>query len=199
MAKGYSEKAQNEGLNAEERNRNKWAQRNADMLTPILKLSASEYCNQITYDAIQVLGGAGVLENLPVARLYRDARVTTIYEGTSQLQVVAATKYISNGELASSIRERISSITESDIAERYTRLADEFEQSIAYCVERGGDFLQLHQRRLVEMGSHLVMSLLLYNERGADNRAEQSFRLYLALSEAWSAERRRFIEIFEQI
>ena len=199
LAKGYSEKAQNEGLSAEERNRNKWAQRNADMLTPILKLSASEYCNQITYNAIQVLGGAGVLENLPVARLYRDARVTTIYEGTSQLQVVAATKYISNGELASSIRERISSIPESDIAERYTHLADEFEQSIAYCVERGGDFLQLHQRRLVEMGSHLVMSLLLYNERGADSRAEQSFRLYLALSEAWSAERRRFIEIFEQI
>ncbi len=199
LAKGYSEKAQNEGLSTDERNRYKWAQRNADMLTPILKLSASEYCNQITYDAIQVLGGAGVLENLPVARLYRDARVTTIYEGTSQLQVVAASKYITNGDLASSIRERISAISESDIAERFTHLADEFEQIAAYCIERGDNFLQHHQRRLVEMGSHIIMSLLLYSEQGADTRTKQSFRHYLALCEAWNIERKRYIEIFEQI
>ncbi|MBE6211464.1 MAG: acyl-CoA dehydrogenase [Rikenellaceae bacterium] len=199
LAKGYSEKLQNEGLSTEERNRYKWAQRNADMLTPILKLSTSEYCNQITYDAIQVFGGAGVLENIPVARLYRDARVTTIYEGTSQLQVVAAVKYISNGELLASIRERITSVSEPELAERFARLADEFEQAVTYCTERGSEFFTLHQRRLVEMGAHIVMSHLLYTERHADERAEQSFRHYLAMTEAWSAERKRFIEVFDAL
>ena len=201
LAKGYTEKAKNEGLEGDERQRNKWAQRNADMLTPILKLLASEYSNQVTYDAIQVFGGSGVVEDFPVARLYRDARVTTIYEGTSQLQVVAAVKYISNGELLASIRDRIASISEPELAERFTHLADELEHAVNYCTERGNDLFTLHQRRLVEMGGHLVMSQLLYAERGVDERAEQSFRHYLAMTEAWSAERKRFIEIFspEQI
>ena len=165
------------------------------MLTPILKLLASEYCNQVTYDAIQVFGGSGVIEDFPVARLYRDARVTTIYEGTSQLQVVAAVKYISNQELLASIRERITSIVESDIAARFSRLTDDFEHAVAYCTERGNEFFTHHQRRLVEMGGHLLMSLLLYAERGVDARAEQSFRQFMNLTEAWSAERKCLIEI----
>lgn len=195
LAKGYAEKSKNEGLESNERQRSKWAQRNADMLTPILKLLASEYCNQVTYDAIQVFGGSGVIEDFPVARLYRDARITTIYEGTSQLQVVAAVKYISNKELLASIRERITSIVESDIAARLSRLTDDFEHAVTYCTERGNEFFTHHQRRLVEMGGHLLMSLLLYAERGVDARAEQSFRQFMNLTEAWSAERKCLIEI----
>ncbi len=196
LTKAYTEKSKTEGLEGEERQRNKWAMRNADMLTPILKLLSSEYSNQITYDAIQVFGGSGVVEDFPVARLYRDARVTTIYEGTSQLQVVAAVKYISNGELLASIRERITTISDTAVAERFTRLADDLEQAIAYCTERGNEFFTLHQRRLVEMGGHLVMSHLLYLERDIDARAKHSFEHYFAMTEAWSAERKRFIEIF---
>lgn len=194
LAKGYAEKAKNEGLEGDERQRSKWAQRNADMLTPILKLLASEYSNQVTYDAIQVFGGSGVVEDFPVARLYRDARVTTIYEGTSQLQVVAAVKYISNGELLASIRERIATIAEPELVERFTRLADDLEHAVAHCTERGSEVFMLHQRRLVEMGGHIVMSQLLYAEREADERSQQSFRHYLALTEAWSAERKCLIE-----
>lgn len=196
LANGYSIKAQSESLSAEERQRSKWAQRNADMLTPILKLISSEFCNQVTYDAIQVFGGSGVLEESPVARLYRDARITTIYEGTSQLQVVAAAKYLSNGELATSIRERMATISEPEIAERFSRLADEFEQAISYCTERGSEYATFHQRRLVEMGGHIVMAHLLYTERSYDARTEQSFRHFLALAEAWSAERKSLIVNF---
>ena len=196
LARGYADKSKHTGLSLDERERQKWAQHNADMLTPILKLLASEFANQITYDAIQVFGGSGVLENLPVARLYRDARVTTIYEGTSQLQAVAAARYISNGKLLALIRGCIATISDRVTAELFTRLADEFEMSINRCTERGNEDFTRHQRRLVEMGGHIIMSYLLYTEREADARAEQSFRHFLALTEAWSAERRRFIEVY---
>lgn len=73
-----------------ERDEMKYYQKNADVLTPLLKLFASEYCNQIAYDAIQIHGGTGYMKDFPVERIFRDARITTIYEGTSQLQVVAA-------------------------------------------------------------------------------------------------------------
>ena len=196
LARGYSEKSKHKSLDRIERERLKQTMLYADMLTPILKFFASEYANRITYDAVQVFGGLGVIEDLPVARLYRDARVTTIYEGTSQLQIVAAARYISNRELLALIRERVSSITEPDVAERFACLADELEQAVAYCTERGNDFFVFHQRRLVEMCGHILMSHLLYTERGHNAQSEQSFRHYLALTESWSAERKRFIEIF---
>ena len=71
-------------------------QRYADMFTPVLKMMSSEYCNQNAYDAIQVHGGSGYMKEYPVERIYRDARITTIYEGTSQLQTVAAIRYVTS-------------------------------------------------------------------------------------------------------
>ena len=195
LAKCYAQKSGRELLSEDERQRHKSAQRNADILTPILKLMASEYCNQVTYDAIQVFGGSGVIEDFPVARLYRDARVTTIYEGTSQMQVIAAARYISNGQLSAIIRERIDTISECDIALRFTRLVNEFERSVAYCTERGNEFLTLHQRRLVEMGGHILMAYLLYTERETDPRAKLSFSNYITLADGWSAERLRRIGV----
>ncbi len=194
LARGYTEKSKRESLTDNERERLKGAMLNADMLTPIVKFFASEYANCVTYDAIQVFGGSGVIEDFHVARLWRDARVTTIYEGTSQLQVVAAAKYISNGELLSAMRERISTIEDKSIAKRFICLMEEIDQAVAYCSQRGSDTFTLHQRRLVEMCGHIIMAHLLYTERGNDTRAEQSFNLYLTLAEAWSAERTRLIQ-----
>jgi alkylation response protein AidB-like acyl-CoA dehydrogenase len=196
LARGYTEKSKREALSDIERERLKVAMLNADILTPILKLFASEYANRVTYDAIQVFGGSGVIEDFPVARLYRDARVTTIYEGTSQLQVIAAAKYLSNGELLSMIQERIATISEVDVAQRFTSLLDEVKEAICYCNNLGNDILTLHQRRLVEMCGHILMAHLLYTERNNDSRAEQSFRHYLVLTEAWSAERVKFIQSY---
>jgi hypothetical protein len=73
------------------------ASRVADILTPLVKLNASEYANQCAYDCIQVHGGSGFMKEYACERLYRDARILSIYEGTSQLQVVAALKGIASG------------------------------------------------------------------------------------------------------
>jgi alkylation response protein AidB-like acyl-CoA dehydrogenase len=90
MYKLIEENAKGRALTPEERAEMKHFNRNADALTPMLKLMSSEYCNQICYDAVQIHGGTGYMKDFPVERMYRDARITTIYEGTSQLQVVAA-------------------------------------------------------------------------------------------------------------
>ena len=73
------------------------ASRIADILTPLVKLNASEFANRCAYDCIQVHGGSGFMKEYACERLYRDARILSIYEGTSQLQVVAAMKGIANG------------------------------------------------------------------------------------------------------
>jgi len=92
-------------LTQEERSEMKQYQRLADVFTPMLKLMSSEYCNQITYDAIQVHGGTGFMKDFPVERMYRDARITSIYEGTSQLQVVAAIRGVGSGAYLNRIKE----------------------------------------------------------------------------------------------
>jgi len=74
----------------------------------MLKLFSSEYCNQIAYDALQVHGGTGYMKDFPVERLYRDARITTIYEGTSQLQVVAAIRGVTNGAYLKAMQDYLS-------------------------------------------------------------------------------------------
>ncbi|MBO7623776.1 MAG: acyl-CoA dehydrogenase, partial [Bacteroidales bacterium] len=92
-------------MTPEERTAYKWAQRSADMLTPLLKLSASEFANRNAYDCIQVHGGSGFMKEYACERLYRDARILSIYEGTSQLQVVAAQKGLANGAYLAKIGE----------------------------------------------------------------------------------------------
>ena len=66
------------------------------MLTPMSKYYASEMCVQLANDALQVLGGSGYMTDYPVERHLRDARITTIYEGTSQLQIVAAVRGVAS-------------------------------------------------------------------------------------------------------
>ena len=103
LYKAYEAKGKN--MTPEERAAYKAALRSADILTPILKLSASEFANRNAYDCIQVHGGSGFMKEYACERLYRDARILSIYEGTSQLQVVAAQKGIANGTYLSKIEE----------------------------------------------------------------------------------------------
>lgn len=81
------------------------AARVADILTPLVKLMASEFSCRNAYDCIQVHGGSGFMKEYACERLYRDSRVLSIYEGTSQLQVVAAIKGIANGSYLKRIEE----------------------------------------------------------------------------------------------
>ena len=73
--------------------------------TPLAKGMNSEYANQNAYDCIQIHGGSGFMMEYACQRIYRDARITSIYEGTTQLQTVAAIRYVTNGSYLATIRE----------------------------------------------------------------------------------------------
>ncbi|MFQ3579304.1 MAG: acyl-CoA dehydrogenase family protein, partial [Bacteroidales bacterium] len=103
--KAYELIAKERTLTKEERTEAKYYTKLADIFTPLVKLFSSEYCNQISYDAIQVHGGTGYMKDFPIERIYRDARITSIYEGTSQLQVVAAIRGVGTGGFLSKIKE----------------------------------------------------------------------------------------------
>ena len=90
LYKTYEQISEERKLEPAERSEMKEAQRVADLFTPLAKGMTSEYCNQNAYDAVQIHGGSGFMKDYPVERIYRDARITSIYEGTTQLQVVAA-------------------------------------------------------------------------------------------------------------
>lgn len=107
--------AKGKQMTPEERVTYKWAQRSADMLTPLLKLSASEYANRNAYDCIQIHGGSGFMKEYACERLYRDARILSIYEGTSQLQVVAAQKGIAGGSYVGKMEEYDARLTHADL------------------------------------------------------------------------------------
>ncbi|MDR2806019.1 MAG: acyl-CoA dehydrogenase family protein, partial [Dysgonamonadaceae bacterium] len=77
----------------------------ADAFTPLGKAMNTEYANQNTYDCIQIHGGSGFMKDYPCERLYRDARITNIYEGTTQLQVVAAIRHVLTGTYLSQMKE----------------------------------------------------------------------------------------------
>ena len=133
--KSYEAILKERKLTPEERAEYKKYSKYADMFTPVLKMMASEYCNQNAYDAIQVHGGSGYMKEYPVERLYRDARITTIYEGTSQLQTVAAIRYVTNGSYLGRIKE----YEEMEIAPKFEPLKakliamrEQYEQACEY-------------------------------------------------------------------
>jgi len=97
LYKEYDEISKERKLDSDEKTEMKKYQKRADFFTPLLKGLTSEYANSITYDAIQIHGGTGFMKDFPVERLYRDARITSIYEGTTQLQVVAAIRGVTSG------------------------------------------------------------------------------------------------------
>ncbi len=163
--KGYIEQSEIRKLEKEERMEMKENQRLADVFTPLLKLIAAENSNQIAYDALQVHGGAGFMKDFPIERLYRDARITTIYEGTSQLQVVAAIKGVTNGAFRKKIREYESvKVTPEleDLRRRLLRMTHEYEVVVEEVRSLEDDeYLDFHARRLVEMAGNIIMGHLL--------------------------------------
>lgn len=161
----------------------------ADALTPMLKLFSSEYANQIAYDCIQVHGGSGFMKDYACERLYRDARILTIYEGTSQLQVVAAIKGVTSGVYANRIKEYETVEVSGELAEmRKTLVAlrKRYEATVEKAKELGTaseafDFLS---RRLVEMAGYLIMSNLLVNDSQKEAGFIQSARIMTQMAQS---------------
>ena len=121
--------------------RRTWAasiKRLAAMLTPMSKYYCSEMCNRVSYDSIQVLGGSGYMRDYPVERLARDARITTIYEGTSQLQVVAAVRGVCGGTAEKYLEEaaaRTYDPTVQDLLELLAEGTEQLKRGIAFVKE----------------------------------------------------------------
>ena len=156
-------------LTPEERQEMKQYTRLADAFTPLAKGINSEYANQNAYDAISVHGGSGFIMEYKSQRLYRDARIFSIYEGTTQLQVVAAIRYITNGTYLSIMKEMIQAELECDcmkaLRERVAKLVELYEESIERInAENNQDLHDFLGRRLYNMTASTVESLLLIED-----------------------------------
>ena len=176
-------------LTPEERKEQKKYAKLADSLTPLAKGMNSEYCNQNTYDAIQIHGGSGFMMDYPIQRYYRDARITSIYEGTTQLQVVAAIRYVTNGSYLAQMREFEQAEVSEDLRPLQARakaMADKFEAAVALVKEAADPALHDYcARSLVEMAADIIMlHLLLHNATFNEALFSKSAHVYANLAES---------------
>ena len=186
--KALEDIARDTKLTPEERQEMKKYTRLADAFTPLAKGMNSEYANQNAYDAISIHGGSGFIMEYKCQRLFRDARIFSIYEGTTQLQVVAAIRYITNGTYLSIIKEMLESEVSDDLKalkERVAKLADLYEAAINKVKEANDqavhDFLA---RRLYNMTGDIVMSLLILDDATkAPEMFAKSANVYVRMAE----------------
>ena len=166
--KALDDIARERKLTPEEKAEQKKYTRLADAFTPIAKGMNSEYANQNTYDAIQVHGGSGFIMEYKSQRLYRDARIFSIYEGTTQLQVVAAIRYITNGTYASMIQEMLQnevSVEMQPLKDRVVKMVAKLEEAIEKVKEDNNqEVLDFLARRLYNMTGDVIMSLLIIED-----------------------------------
>lgn len=186
--KALDDIARERKLTPEERQEQKKYSRLADAFTPISKGMNSEYANQNAYDAIQIHGGSGFIMEYKSQRLYRDARIFSIYEGTTQLQVVAAIRYITNGTYLNIMKEML----EAEVSEamkplqaRVGKMVTLYEEAVNYVKETGSqevhDFLA---RRLYDMTGDILMSLLLIDDASREPELfAKSANVYVRLAE----------------
>ena len=176
-------------LTPEERQEMKKYQRMADAFTPLAKGMNSEYANQNAYDAISVHGGSGFIMEYKCQRLYRDARIFSIYEGTTQLQVVAAIRYITNGSYLNYLREML----QEEVAEEFMPLkarveamVELLEKAIAIVKEAGNqDLYDFLARRLYDMTAETMMALLIIlDATRSPELFGKSAQVYVRMAEA---------------
>ena len=157
-------------LEAEERQEMKFYNRLADGCTPLAKMFASEYANEVAYDSIQIHGGSGYMKDDACERLYRDARIMNIYEGTTQLQVVAAINHVTKGTYLEQImRYEENARTEATKAmgEQLVELRKVYEQVVARVEaidKEANGYKEFHSRRLVEIAGYIIMSHIMLRQ-----------------------------------
>ena len=187
--KALEDIARDQKLTPEERQEMKKYTRLADAFTPLAKGINSEYANQTAYDAISIHGGSGFIMEYKCQRLYRDARIFSIYEGTTQLQVVAAIRYITNGTYLSIMKEMLEGELACDcmkaLRDRVARLVEFYEESIervnAYDNQDIHDFLA---RRLYNMTADIIGSLLLIEDASkAPELFKKSANVFVRMAE----------------
>lgn len=199
--KSYNYIQEDRKLEADERQDMKYYMKKADMFTPLLKLFASEYSNEISYDSLQVHGGTGFMKDFPIERIYRDARITTIYEGTSQLQVVAAIRGVGSGAYMNFIREYESKHYKPEydfIKRRLVIMTDQYEKAVSFVQrEKDNELFDFHARRLVEMAGNIIMGYLLLNDADRSDEYKKSADLFSQMVLAENHQKFKYIENFD--
>lgn len=186
--KSLEDIARERKLTAEERAEMKKYTRLADAFTPVAKGMNSEYANQNAYDAISIHGGSGFIMEYKCQRLFRDARIFSIYEGTTQLQVVAAIRYITNGTYLAIMKEML----EAEVCDcmnplqaRVAKMVEQYEAAINAVKDAQNqevhDFLG---RRLYDMTAEIIMSLLIIEDASrAPELFKKSAHVYVRMAE----------------
>ena len=186
--KALEDIARERKLTAEERAEMKKYTRLADAFTPVAKGMNSEYANQNAYDAISIHGGSGFIMEYKCQRLFRDARIFSIYEGTTQLQVVAAIRYITNGTYLAIMKEML----EAEVCDcmkplqvRVAKMVEQYEAAINAVKDAQNqevhDFLG---RRLYDMTAEIIMSLLIIEDASrAPELFKKSAHVYVRMAE----------------
>ena len=183
MYKALEDISKERKLTPDERKEMKHYSRLADAFTPLGKGMTSEFANQTTYDAVQVHGGSGFMKDYTCERLYRDARITNIYEGTTQLQIVAAIRHVTTGTYLKRIKEYEEMPLAPELEalrKRLTKMTKMYEKLVEIVTEpKDPEFLDFNARRLVETAGHIIMGYLLLTS------ANQEPKLYRRSAEVY--------------
>lgn len=197
MYKIYEDIARERTLSPEERQEMKYYQRLADAFTPMAKGMGSEFCNQNAYDAVQIHGGSGFMKDYACERIYRDARITSIYEGTTQLQVVAAIRHVTTGTYLNRIKEYEAmeySECLNTLKDRLVEMTALYEKAVATVAEsKNTEYVDFHARRMVEMAGHIIMGYLLLGDATRNEDFIKSANVYVNYGEAEVAKNYKFI------
>lgn len=200
--KALDDIARERKLTPEERQEQKKYAKLADSFTPLAKGMGSEYANQNAYDCIQIHGGSGFMKDYTCERLYRDARITSIYEGTTQLQTVAAIRYVTTGAYLNQIRAYESQPCAPELEGLKARLKEMADRFAAVTNEvnelKNQEFQDFVARRLVEMAAFTIMGHLLVQEATtAPELFAKSANVYVRYAEAEIEKHFNFIRKFQ--
>jgi hypothetical protein len=201
MYKAYEAIEKDRRLEPEEKAEYKEFQRLADAFTPLLKMFASEYANQNAFDCVQIHGGSGFMKDYACERLYRDARILTIYEGTSQLQVVAAIRHVTTGTYLQQIREYEKLPINPEFhsfRKRLMTMTNLYENSVSRVIEtKNQEYIDFQARRLVEMAGHIIMGYLLILDGTRNDMFRKSAEVYINYGEVETRKHATFIKTFD--
>lgn len=186
--KALDDIAKERKLTPEERQEQKTFSKLADSFTPLAKGIGSEFANQNAYDCIQIHGGSGFMKDYACERIYRDSRITSIYEGTTQLQVVAAIRYVTTGAYLAKIREYETAQVAPEfegLKNRLKELANKYEAIVTKITEeKDQELIDFAARRLVEMSAHLIMSHLMVQDASKNDLFTESAHVYVRFAES---------------
>ena len=153
------------------------------LFTPMVKAYATEIANEVAYEGIQIHGGTGFMKEFNAERHYRDARITNIYEGTTQLQVVAAIGGVINGTVLERIHEYEEEFDFSKVQDIHKKVKDMsilLEKSITYIKQKDdSEYQEYHSRRLVEIAIKVIIGYLMLRDASKSGRKKEIAKLFI--------------------